>query len=362
MYQIYTSPFADRVGTNYCPLDSEIQCIRDLLVEPSLELKRLDNEIRELEAAADRLQAERQRISAYVDAHSALLSPIRHLPLDVVQEIFVACLPADRNAVMSACDAPVLLGRICSQWRKLSLSTPRLWASLHFIIAPHEPKRLEVMKMWLGRSGSCPLSISFYVNAWHDDCLGPFVNELGCVARRWKSMSMVATPSVLKMLAGLKQHDLPMLEEFSLINIREHPESLEFLQGSRIRRISLNGDVPFSRLSFQWERLTYLSLVKYGWVGHNSIPSTLVLEILAQCANLRTCQLQIDEPGATEAVPPVRPNVVLPRLRSLTLGVVPDNVVTASSLFRLIRHLTLPELRQLTILGACAVLNPRDTH
>ncbi|KAJ7272082.1 hypothetical protein B0H12DRAFT_973195, partial [Mycena haematopus] len=127
------SPFIPRLGTNYCPTDEEVLEIKALLVEPTLRLKGLDDEITKLQEAIDKLAEERGRIGAYVKAHKALLSPVRRLPLDIIQELFVACLPTHRNCVMSASEAPVLLGRICSSWRAITLSTPRLWASLHVV-------------------------------------------------------------------------------------------------------------------------------------------------------------------------------------------------------------------------------------
>ncbi|KAF8133055.1 hypothetical protein K438DRAFT_1884520, partial [Mycena galopus ATCC 62051] len=168
------SPFASKLGTNYCPPDEEVLEIQSLLAEPLSRLQTLDNRIAELQKAIDELAEERATVQAYVDAHKALISPIRRLPLDMLQEIFVACLPTDRNCVMSACEAPVLLGRICSSWRNISLSTPRIWARLH-IVEPERPEwapslhgvreqkqaqRIEITKAWLERSGQCPLSIS----------------------------------------------------------------------------------------------------------------------------------------------------------------------------------------------------------
>ncbi|KAJ6588870.1 hypothetical protein B0H19DRAFT_222519 [Mycena capillaripes] len=64
----------------------------------------------------------------------------------------------------------------CS-WRAISLSTPRLWARIHVVEPPRGSRfgsagelidkkaaeRLEVTKMWLGRSGQCPLSVSLYI-------------------------------------------------------------------------------------------------------------------------------------------------------------------------------------------------------
>ncbi|KAJ6600956.1 hypothetical protein DFH09DRAFT_1126327, partial [Mycena vulgaris] len=167
------SPFSKKLGTNYCPKDEEVAEIQALLVEPTLRMERLDNEIATLWKTIDTLTAEREGIDAYVAAHKALISPVRRLPLDIIQEIFIACMPTHRNCVMSAREAPVLLGRICSSWRAISLATPRLWASLH-IVEPIRPvhsfpyalfeakltQRLETAKTWLNRSGQCPLSIS----------------------------------------------------------------------------------------------------------------------------------------------------------------------------------------------------------
>ncbi|KAJ6537311.1 hypothetical protein DFH09DRAFT_1178438, partial [Mycena vulgaris] len=168
-----TSCFSPKLGTNYCPKDDEVLEIQALLVEPTLRLDRLDNEIAAMREALDTLIAERDGVDAYVSAHKALISPVRRLPLDIIQEIFIACMPTHRNCVMSAREAPVLLGRICSAWRAISLATPRLWASLH-VVEPSRSyptssdalfeakwtQRLETAKTWLSRSSQCPLLIS----------------------------------------------------------------------------------------------------------------------------------------------------------------------------------------------------------
>ncbi|KAJ6557851.1 hypothetical protein B0H19DRAFT_906207, partial [Mycena capillaripes] len=122
-----SSPFAHRLETNYFPDDEEVLEIQGLLVEPTLRLKRLDDEIADLQKAIDKLAEERNSLGAYVAAHKALISPVRRLPLDIIQEIFIACLPTHRYCVMSASEAPILLGRICSAWRAISFSTPQLW-------------------------------------------------------------------------------------------------------------------------------------------------------------------------------------------------------------------------------------------
>ncbi|KAJ6570911.1 hypothetical protein DFH09DRAFT_1153339 [Mycena vulgaris] len=56
------SPFATKLGTNYCPDDGEITQINSLLVEPTLRLERLDGEIAAMQNAIDKLNAERDSL------------------------------------------------------------------------------------------------------------------------------------------------------------------------------------------------------------------------------------------------------------------------------------------------------------
>ncbi|KAJ7359304.1 hypothetical protein DFH08DRAFT_685584, partial [Mycena albidolilacea] len=107
---------------------------------------------------------QRDQIQTHIDSHKALISHPRRLPVDILREIFVACLPANRNAVMSAQEAPLLLGRICSAWRTITLSTPRLWASLHIPldhILDNEARKLAATE-WVQRSGVCPILLAVF--------------------------------------------------------------------------------------------------------------------------------------------------------------------------------------------------------
>jgi len=85
--------------------------------------------------------------------------------------LFVVC----RNAGTRR-EVCLLLGRICRAWREISLSTPRLWTSLHvtipvFIRGNYITEGIELrtkgVEAWLAKSGpTLPLSISIY--APHD--------------------------------------------------------------------------------------------------------------------------------------------------------------------------------------------------
>ncbi|KAJ7181106.1 hypothetical protein C8R46DRAFT_828947, partial [Mycena filopes] len=52
--------------------------------------------------------------------------PILTIPFEITAVIFVHCLP-DTPARPSSTMAPILLTRICRQWRDIAGSTPKLW-------------------------------------------------------------------------------------------------------------------------------------------------------------------------------------------------------------------------------------------
>ncbi|KAF7357947.1 hypothetical protein MVEN_00841300 [Mycena venus] len=356
------SPFAPRLGTNYCPTDDEIVEIKAVLVEPILRLKRLDEEIAQLQKTLDKLAEERDSLSTYVEGHKALISPVRRLPLDIIEEIFVACIPTHRNCVMSASEAPVLLGRICSSWRKISLSTPRLWAKLH-IVEPSRGRfgssngllddkvaqRIDVMKMWLGRSGQCPLSISLQSGPDYDSPpitptashprSGQFLQELILFAGRWQHIrftTLAASRSTRSISFRLAVYT------GSILGCSVVPGFAAFLQ----RGSSFN---PHS-LPLRWNQLTNLTVDGPPW--QSSMTSEAILQTISQCGQLQTCQLVVNDAvmgaGGTPVVSGQHPPVELPILHTLWLdfGSGPGSAVT-----RLLEWLHLPELRDFTLHG-----------
>ncbi|KAJ7042009.1 hypothetical protein C8F04DRAFT_1030941 [Mycena alexandri] len=251
------SPFTSRLGMNYCPSDDELLQIEALLVEPSLRLKRLDEEIAVL-------QQERDFLAASIDPHKALLSPMRHLPLDVIQEIFVACLPTHRSCVMSATEAPVLLGRICSSWRAISLATPRLWTRLHVVdlsqprggpnplVDAKVAQRVEVLNMWLSRSGELPLSISIYGTA------RDLLQTLLPFAARWQHIQTVQHS--LEPWSRIAEADVPMLESFAIPSLGQD-NWLAMFRGPRISGFTTSaGDFTTGNLPLRWHQLTALQM------------------------------------------------------------------------------------------------------
>ena len=131
------------------------------LVDPLSKRSRIDSQINDL-------LKERNALKKSIEAHRALMSPFRRLLCDVIREVFLWRLPTVRNCAMSCIEAPVLLGRVCNEWRRITMTTPAMWTSLHslcqiFLMSRFSLKqRTEVVHEWFRRSGSLPLSISLF--------------------------------------------------------------------------------------------------------------------------------------------------------------------------------------------------------
>ncbi|KAJ7791667.1 hypothetical protein B0H14DRAFT_2470800 [Mycena olivaceomarginata] len=343
------SRFSHQFNTNYIPSDEEIECIRKDLVSRAEELARIDERIREL-------SAQRDQIAAYISSHAALISHPRRLPPDIVGEIFVACLPTDRNAVMNAQEAPLLLGRICSRWRTIALSTPRLWASVHisfdFVLA--KESRILAINDWLQLSAACPISLSFQLPA--SDSWGPpdnpspgrkaLVKCLTDSSARWRHAEFidVFSPNAAGELADI----IPSaLESFRFKGSLWVLSQLKVFQASSPRALNLwvysqpsESLEQLVAMPLVWNRLTHLTL---GEGEGSQIEFSLgsLIGLLGCCAQLICFRFSLNITG----------DVAESNSQSLrfleTFTVTRDNRFwTPHTLTQLVGHVSMPQLRQ----------------
>ncbi|KAJ7804092.1 hypothetical protein B0H14DRAFT_3883696 [Mycena olivaceomarginata] len=91
-------------------------------------------------------------------------------------EIFFFCLPSDVVDPNPA-HAPLLLCAVCQQWRRIALTTPKLWNSIYFdcdrwaIFVPKSGAEeaalyVELFRDWIARVRSTPLSLQLYANVY----------------------------------------------------------------------------------------------------------------------------------------------------------------------------------------------------
>ncbi|KAJ7267396.1 hypothetical protein C8J57DRAFT_1327614, partial [Mycena rebaudengoi] len=296
------SPFQNILNTNAVPSDAECQRILELLKGPREQSAELTLQIARMQQSLNDLIRKRDELQSFIDAHLALVSPVRRLPDDIVREIFVGTLPSDRNCVFSATEPPLLLGRICQTWRATALSTPRLWASLH-IAAPSSSPRLEqvngMVDTWLSRSGALPLSLSIQARRRSARIVSMLLETLIRYSTRWKHIKIVLPfDDSFEALSHLTTADVPILECVSI----DGPPGLEPMSPSicqvlgapNLRSLSLNLSPLITldgRQPLRWEQLRHLAIP--GSNSKGALPSHVALDVLRQCVLLETCTLRV---------------------------------------------------------------------
>lgn len=277
----------------------------------------------------------------------ALSSPIKRLPLEILQDIFVQCLPS-RNHVLDKNKAPLLLTYICPEWREIAISTSELWSSLHIEIpwriqsaaAKAAPLHYYIQKAkeWLVRSGIRPLSISLCTREprMYDsliELLGPFIHRVQALDL-WVNHDFMTRlgPQGVPLLQDVAVHTgssetIPPFEfESSIFS--------NWTQTSSVRQVNLDGHVYCGHISVLSLNLQKLEL--------NCIyDAKEILNLLKQCRNLEQFSLYtIVEPIDVELADEL---ITLPNLHTLIMTTLSFTV--EALLFRLI----LPKLRNLII-------------
>ncbi|KAJ6483991.1 hypothetical protein C8R45DRAFT_1075295 [Mycena sanguinolenta] len=340
------SPFSDRLNTNYSPSDDEISLIRAYLIPHLDKLTSLELRIRDL-------CAQRDKLKQYVDAHEALISPIRRLPQDMIQEIFLACIPTRRNAVISAREAPLLLGHICSGWRSIALSTPMLWSSLHinltFVLSSDD--RVSAVAEWFKRASTCPLSLSVWQATWRiippsdSPPLTRLMRLLVNSASQWRDIELYHVPySWLSMLDGIAS---PLLEGIRIKSDYIIYPLATMLESRALRRVALlHPDLGAftQQLGLPWEFLTDLSLMNET-TEVRVAPSSLTFSLIRRCPRLLSLRFQM---GRTGDGPPLTGEPVhLPALERLSIHT--SFLADTAALHIVLQHLHVPELRRLEL-------------
>ncbi|KAF6743817.1 hypothetical protein DFP72DRAFT_976126 [Ephemerocybe angulata] len=161
------SPFGAALNTNYVPSECDCQIIEGYLAVLQSQVSKLENQLLVHQGSEEEILQQLEERSLSIDAHRALLTLARRLPDELLREIFLHSLPSNHNATFCPEDSPILLTRVSQRWRAVALSTPRLWSTLHIPILSELDgfvlftQRDVMVKEWMARAGSTPISLSF---------------------------------------------------------------------------------------------------------------------------------------------------------------------------------------------------------
>ncbi|KAJ6602793.1 hypothetical protein DFH09DRAFT_451509 [Mycena vulgaris] len=235
--------------------------------------------------------------------------PVLTLPNEIISEIFTHFLP-----VYPICPplcgplSPNRLTEICRKWRDIALATPRLWRAvcIHDIEDDVFARQIAMVKAWLSRSGSCPLSVRMDKDAI--DPVQPAQELLNVIVpyrARWEHAKLVIDSlSYLPILEG----PMPFLRQLYLRvdGVLGMSPAISVRQAPLLRAVTLT-DFEYPTAFLPWSQLTSLTLI--------ATTPTHCWPILQQSANLVHCELVIYGDGVPQ------PPVTIPRLESLIFWV-----------------------------------------
>ncbi|CAA7263509.1 unnamed protein product [Cyclocybe aegerita] len=373
-----TKPFSSRFPTNYAPTDEEASQIKNLISVPLVQvaqikekMAQIKREITDLQQQYDAWEGTCSSIlrEASVQDYQALLAPIRRLPPEILQQIFLFSIPDNHYAVISPNEAPVSLTHTCGRWRRIAVKMPLLWTSVHISVPSQvieDPDfvkkaidaRVSALKRWIKRSHDLPFDFSVYdpgtVLALEEPRKRLF-GLLCSISKQWRRVKIHAPPNVLQRIAKLKRKDIPLLEEFevhtdlvsSIVSCNEDNEIIIW-GGSRVLAAPLltrfkTNTVSESLRKFKlpYKQLTHLEL------GHGLSPSwepflsvSRLAWILLLMANLVRGSFVVS--AASFEFP--EQQIKLPELESLVITEM-GREVDCSDLFG---RLVIPKLKHLT--------------
>ena len=262
------------------------------------------------------------------------------LPIELQNEIFFLCVsPFPRFSIK---EAPIVLGRVCSTWRSIVLSTPRLWSSFEVEIQGsgksgllHDTRLMHRMKLWLYRSCCSPLSVRLVYNPVgrvSDDRSTQLLAELVSQACRWRNAHFTLPAASIAKLQPLPPNSFPILRSltFKVTGVRFSPS---------------DPHINIFAMNIPWRQLTGIDLQ----LEPSNLPTLdEALDILSQTINLKYGTLQLECTWGRRDT--LRDKLSLPTLDTLQLILQNANGSAdrlEASLTQFLNLLCLPKLRVL---------------
>ncbi|KAJ3527442.1 hypothetical protein NMY22_g9785 [Coprinellus aureogranulatus] len=361
------SPFQPWLNGNYTPAGLDTARLQEFLKEPVAQLTALNDEVEALERALEDRLAQRILLNASIERHKTLLHPIRRLPKEILQAIFMFCLPPRHHPHLPAMDqraAPLTLTRVCGDWRDLALNTPELWQRLHIVVQTGTRRFLEfhmaIVNRWLTAAKGQPLSISIWSKETPaDDMLNIFADNILCHSLTIQSLSLDVTPPLVHLFAGsLPSSYWPMLERVCLKWRDDNvgtPNTIDLLpvwSAPLLKRVEWQSvDSDLWRTGIQWTNMEEILVYQrekapaVPWTNFNPSKARAMVQCTPKIRNLRITLSDQEFPANLGPTGPLvlKTTLVLPHFTALNLTDVYINPDAAPIVF--LEGLQLPALK-----------------
>jgi hypothetical protein len=229
------------------------------------------------------------------------------IPPEITAEIFTHCLP-DSISPPELDAAPLLLERICRDWRTIARDSPELWTSLKIHRSGFPAGLIET---WLSRAQTLPLSLVLEVSTWEDEewNAAPVVAVFGRHSQTWYDVTLDIPFEQLYLLRP--DLSLPLLERLTIGSHYfppTHPPLKAFKNSPALRRLTLQLAIHPTLLQLPWTQITSFESQSY-----HSMPEQ-ILAILQCTPNVVECTVAIHNESELHPLPDVAPLMFLTSL------------------------------------------------
>ncbi|KAK7024947.1 F-box domain-containing protein [Favolaschia claudopus] len=319
----------DILDTNNPPADHNIPALREFVAKGNARRAFLDSKISLLKLELDKLLEERNALDLEIRKHEGAISPLRHLPPEILSLIFTyAVQPCktlkDRKNqyLLDSESGPWPLGAVCARWRRIVLFQPTLWAFLPLYYenqvadSPSVLASVSVVKVHLALSQNVPLKIVFCpsYDFFISDIEYEVLDLLAQHVPRWEEAVLSGIPALYESLSRWSL-EFTMLRSLTVsVYTDEGEPELEignvFASCPILEEVFINHGDDAQDLSLA---LPAEGLRRYGannsWEHH--------AEVLGTATNLVDCVLSITEPELV--LVSARDKIQLPSLRRLAV-------------------------------------------
>ena len=330
----YSNTAVRLLSTNEPPQPFEKILIRKDLQRGCDMLARVNEEIAVLQATLSELQTTKEFVERFIDDHKIVLSPLRciRLPPEILTEIFRCVAPVVDTDVKRGIWP---LGRVCSYWRTILLSSPSLWSTARI-----STTQASVTEAILSRSGNALLDLELFIHhpvASASGMIDMFLAE----SQRWYKAELHVSPFNIPQLSALKGR-IPRLYELTYHG-QQFPEwvaaapSLQHLYYISVENLPLS----LAALHAPWSQLCRCIL--------QSLNLEQEIELLRLCPNLEEYRLldnafdTVNESYSPSQQILISQQILMPKLHTLQYSF--------SSAYTILNRLVLPSLTCITLYG-----------
>ena len=291
------------------------------------QIKQLEKELAKLKAKYD----------ALTTTMNSIHDPFIHkLPPEIGSRIFHLSLPTFDDGKRleeilkpwgNGSSAKILrLGAVCRMWRQLAWATPNLWNTLYLFIGSQTRHSLaeslpDLVRDWLERSGSLPLTISFQHHPRSNDhvsyededsfeaALGLVIEILTLHSRRWRILNLATTADMFRRFSSSILPNQLIGLGLQLIKSYSHQPPYFMIESEFTPTHLMLGAFPLTSVNVRWDKISHLTL--------RTINDLECVDVLRRALNLEYYNIsiyQLWEVTSTFSTP-----VVHAQLRSITL-------------------------------------------